>query len=77
MALAWTSESVKRLMRLVARVLHVRRLADGPDDLVEVVERDLEALEDVGAVARLLEVELGAPTDDLAAPVDVVLEDRA
>ena len=55
--------------------LHVRRLADGADDRVEVVERDLEALEDVGPVARLLEVELGAPADDLAAPVDVVLED--
>ena len=45
------------------------------DDRVEVVEGDLEALEDVRPVARLLEVELGAPPHDLAAPVDVVLED--
>ena len=36
----------------------------------------LRPFEDVGPVARLLEVELGAPPDDLAAPVDVVLEDR-
>ena len=36
-----------------ARVLHVRGLADGADDGVEVVERGLEALEDVGPVARL------------------------
>ena len=43
---------------------------------VEVVEGDLEALEDVGAVARLLEVVLGPTSDDLASPVDVVLEDR-
>ena len=44
------------------------------DDRVEVVERDLEALEDVGPVARLAQVELGSPTHDLAPPVDVVLE---
>ena len=76
MALAWISDSAKRDIRLCARGLHVGRLADGRDDRVEVVERDLEALEDVGPVARLLQVELGAPADDLAAPVDVVLEDR-
>ena len=63
-------------IRFCARVIHVRRLADGADDRVQVVERDLEAFEDVGPVARLLEVELGPPPDDLAAPVDVVLEDR-
>ena len=56
--------------------LDVGRLADGLDDRVEVVERDLEALEDVGPVARLLEVELGPAADDLAPMVDVVLEDR-
>ena len=33
--------------------VHVGRLADGADDRVEVVERGLEALEDVGPVARL------------------------
>ncbi len=59
-----------------ARGLHVRRLADGRDHGVEVVERGLEALEDVGAVTGLLEVELGAPAHDLATPVDVVLEER-
>ena len=30
----------------------------------------------MGPVLGLLEVELGAPADDLAAPLDVVLEDR-
>jgi hypothetical protein len=34
--------------------VHVGRLADGADDGVQVVERGLEAFEDVGAVARLL-----------------------
>ena len=58
-----------------ARVLDVGRLADRPDHRVEVVEGDLEALEDVRPGARLAEVELGPPADDLAAMVDVVLED--
>ena len=75
--MAWTSESPKRLIRLARALLDVGRLADGADDRVEVVEGDLEPLEDVRPVARLLQVELGAPADDLAAPVDVVLEDRA
>ncbi len=75
MALAWISESVEARHQVGAGVSTSRRLADGLDDRVEVVERDLEALEDVGPVARLAEVELGAAADDLAAPVDVVLED--
>ena len=57
-----------------ARGLDVGRRADGGDDLVEVVEGDLEALEDVRPGARLLEVVLGPAPDDLAAVVDVVLE---
>ena len=56
--------------------LDVGRLADRLDDRVEVVEGDLEALEDVGPGAGLAEVELGPAADDLAAMVDVVLEDR-
>ena len=59
-----------------ARDVDVGRLADRPDDRVQVVERDLEALEDVRPGARLLEVVLGPAADDLAAMVDVVLEDR-
>ena len=53
------------------------RLADRLDDRVEVVEGDLEALEDVGPGAGLAEVELGPAPDDLAAVVDVVLEDAS
>ena len=48
--------------------------ADGGDDLVEVLEGDQVALQDVLAVARLLELELRAAADDLAAVVDVGLE---
>ena len=58
------------------RGLGVGRFADRLDDRVEVVERDLEALEDVGPGARLAEVELGAAPDDLAPVLDVVLEHR-
>ena len=63
-------------MRFVAGGVDVGRLADRLDDRVEVVERDLEALEDVRPGARLAEVELGPAPDDLAAVVDVVLRGR-
>ena len=56
--------------------LHVGRLADRPDHLVEMVEGDLQALEDVGSLAGLAQVVLGAPADDLAAMLDVVGDDR-
>ena len=49
--------------------------ADELDDRVDVVVRDLEALEDVRPLLRLREIELGAPADDLAPVVDVVLQD--
>ena len=64
-------------MRLLRASSTSRRLADGLDDRVEVIEGDLEALEDVRPGARLAEVELGPAADDLAAVVDVVLEDAA
>ena len=67
---------VEALHQVRLRRLGVGRLADRLDDRVEVVERLLEALEDVGPGARLAEVELGPPADDLAAMLDVVLEDR-
>ena len=43
-------------------------------DLVDVVDGDLEALEDVLPRLGGVEVELGAPDDDLVAVVDEVLE---
>src|SRR4030067_568715 len=55
----------------------VGRFPDRPDDGVEVVEGDLEALEDVGPRPRLAEVELGPAPDDLAPMVEVVDEDAA
>ena len=77
MAWAWSSDRSKRAIRFVAGDVDVGRLADRLDDRVEVVEGDLEALEDVRPGARLAEVELGAPADDLPAMLDVVLEHAA
>ena len=53
----------------------VGRLADRLDHLVEVVERDLEAFQDVSPRPSLLQVELGPAPDDLAPVIDVVLQD--
>ena len=50
--------------------------ADDADDLVDVVDGDLEAFEDVDAILRLLEQEAGAARDDLDAVVDEALEEE-
>ena len=75
--IAWAcgSDRPNCVIRFVRAASTSSERADRLDDRVEVVERDLEALEDVGSLARLLEVELGAPADDLAAVVDVVAQD--
>src|SRR6266550_7085640 len=49
--------------------------ADELDDLVDMVVRDLESLEDVRSFLRLPEVVVGAAADDLAPVIDVVLQD--
>ena len=49
--------------------------ADELDDLVEVVERDEVALEDVRARERLPKLELRPPRDDLALEVEVVTDE--
>ena len=58
----------------VARGVDVGGLADDADDLVEVVERDEQAFEDMGSRLGLVELELGAPDDDLFLEGDVRLE---
>ena len=52
----------------------VLRAADRGDDLVDDVEGLEQALDDVGAVLRLLEPELGPAADDLDLVVDVGLQ---
>ena len=54
--------------------LAVLRLLDELDDLVDVVERDLEAEQDVLALAGLLELVAGAAGDDVAPVGDEPLE---
>src|SRR5690606_35362920 len=53
----------------------VARSADERDDGIEVVERDAQALEHVGAGLGLAQVELGAPPHHVAAELDEVLDD--
>jgi hypothetical protein len=51
-----------------------RRPADERDDGVEVIQRDLQALEDVPARFGLAQLEFGTAVDDLAAELDEVVE---
>ena len=62
-------------MRPVFASTRILRSADQRDDRVEMVERDLEAFEDVGAGLGLAQLELGAAADDLAPELDEVLDD--
>ena len=50
-------------------------LADQRDHRVEMIERDLQAFEDVRARFGLAQLELGPPPHDLAAELDEVLDD--
>ena len=64
----------ERVHQAVARGLGVLGGADQRDHLVEAVERDQVALQHVGALLGLVELELGAPGDDLLLVLDVVVE---
>ena len=72
MWLAWISQSLNLDIRLRARRVGVLRRADDLDDLVEVVERDQQAQDDVVALLGLAQVEPRAPRDDVDLVIDVV-----
>ncbi len=74
-ACAWSCDSLNCGHQAVARLGRALRPANQLDDLVEVIERDLEAFEDVGARLGLAQLELGAAPDDLAPELDEVLDD--
>ena len=74
MALAWRSESPKRVIRPSRAVSRSCGPADELDDLVDVVERDLQAEQDVLARLGLLQLEAGAPGDHVAPVLDEVLQ---
>ena len=58
----------------LARRVAVARGANGADDLVEVVERDQQAFEDVRAALLLGQLVLRPANDDLALMADVGLD---
>ena len=58
----------------LARDHRIGRPADHRDHLVDVGDGDGEADQHMGAVARMVELELGAPRDDLGAEADERLE---
>src|SRR5690606_22705780 len=60
-----------------ARLGRVAGAADECDDGVEVIERDLEAFEDVRARFRLAQLELGAAPYDLAPELDEIVDKLA
>src|SRR5437867_3049667 len=69
------SDSLKRLRKLASAVgvsLDLRMIYH----LVDVVDGDLEAFENVLAVLRALQLEVGATDDDRVAMLDEVLEQR-
>ena len=62
------------LQPLLGRLL-VLGFADRLDDGIEVIERDLEALQQVGTIPSTVELVAGATGQDLTAMIDVVLEE--
>ena len=74
MWLAWISRELEPLHQLGARCLGVLGAADDLDDLVEMVQRDQQALDDVVALLGLAQLEAGAAGDDVDLVVDVVAD---
>ena len=67
-AMSFAGQSARH--QRLARGGGVRGRADQADHFVDIGDRDGEADLDMGAVARLVEQELGAPADDLLAEID-------
>ena len=66
----WICDRPNCAHQAFARLGRGLRAADQRDHLVEVIERDPEALEDVLARLGLAQLELGPAPDDLAAEFD-------
>ncbi len=74
MALHWSSLKLELGHQLLLRILAVVGAPDDLDDGVDVVQRDAEAFEDVGAFLSLLQFELRAAGDDFLAVRDVAVD---
>ena len=72
--LGLTLRELEPLLQLGTRLRRVLRLANDLDHLVDVVDGDLETIQDVLALERLVELVLRAPDDDLVPVRDVVLQ---
>src|SRR5699024_2777291 len=62
------------LHEVVARRLGIWRVANGVDDLVNVIEGDLKPLEDMRALLCTVQLELGASGDNHLTMVDKLRE---
>ena len=74
---AWTSVRSKTVDQPLARLGGVVARPDELDDLVDVEDRDEQALDEVQPLLRLAPAELAAPAHDVEAVVDVDLEQLA
>ena len=74
MAWACFSEKANRSMRPVRAASTFVGLLDDRDHLIDVVQRDLQALQDVGALLGAGQLEAGPPCDHFLAVLDEVLE---
>ena len=77
MAWACSSLRLEPLHQAGAGRLGILAGPDDADDLVEVVEGDQQALQDVGPLLGLVQLEAGAPDDDVLLVVEVVAEHLA
>ena len=75
MAWAWIWLRPNCAHQAFARLARVFRAPNQLDDRVEVVERDLEPFQDMGAGFRLPQLELGPPAHDLTAEFDELVDD--
>ena len=66
----WSCDSLNCGHQAVARFGRALRSANQLDHLVEVIERDLEAFEDVGPRLGLPQLELGPAPHHFAAELD-------
>ena len=74
-ACAWICDRLNCVIRPSRASAGLFDRANQRDHRVEVIERDLQAFEDVGARLGLAQLELGPAADDLAPELDEVLDD--
>ena len=74
MACACLSDRAKRSMSCTFALRRVRAVADDADDLVDVIQRDEQAFQNVGARLGLIEVVARAAHDHVLLVFEIVVE---